>query len=103
MLESPREFEMLRKGYVSLVPIAWRSESDLEGFGYFTDTRYVANQEKTYPIENTRDKYRFKLLVKSGSFANSSPQFYLIRCPSTPSNGHFVLEIEYEGEGTRGI
>jgi hypothetical protein len=72
MLESPREFEMLRKGHVSLIPIAWRSENDSDKNGYFTDTRFIAhNREKSYPIKNDRDKYRFRLRVKSGSFVRT--------------------------------
>ncbi len=102
MFEGPREVEMLRSDHVSLIPVAWRSEAGKDRNGYFTDIVFVKDHsKKANSIPCTGDKYRFKLRVKSGSFSQTSRHFYLTRCINRQSNGHFTVEIEYEGEGTQ--
>jgi hypothetical protein len=97
------DYEHLRRGHVSLAPVAWRTELGEDRNGYFADARLVKSdqQERVHPISNTRVKYRFRLRIKSETFWAESPHFYQVRCPPISSNGHFIVEIEYEGEGTQ--
>jgi hypothetical protein len=98
------ERENLYKDEMFLVPIAWREEEKNDGNAYITDTRYFKNEgEKVHALTPDRSKHRFKLRVKSGKYERASPHFYLLRVPVGVSNGHFTVEIEYEGEGTRGM
>lgn len=89
----------LVKDRVFLIPVAWRSESDESMNGHITDTRFFGKGERAYPLSPDRKKRRYRLRVKYGKKKQESPHFYLLRVPKTRSNGHFVLEIEYEGEG----
>lgn len=100
--ESTREEVALRKEHVVLVPIVFRSEKDNERRAFITDSRYFLKNERPYPLDANRSKHRFKLRVKSGGFESTSPNFYIIRVPVGRSNGHFTVEIEYEGEGSVG-
>lgn len=93
------ETATLLVGETLLVPVAWRREGDANA--YICDTRYLLKDEKHHPIAGDRKKLRFKLRVQSRSWANRSQHFYNIRVPTVSSNGHFVCEIEYDGEGTR--
>ena len=100
---SPRE--NVSGGYVWLVPVAWRSEIGDDRKGYFTDTRFIVDRQSSnrfHPIVNNRSKHLFKLRMKNGAFMKESPHFYQVRCPASVSNGHFTVEIVYEGEGTQG-
>jgi hypothetical protein len=100
--EEPRDFENLVAGRVSLIPVAWRSEEGADRKGYFADARFVRDHsDRQYPIASNRVKRRFKLRITSGNLIFESPHFYLVRCPEIVSNGHFVVEVEYEGEGSR--
>lgn len=92
----------LINGQVALVPIVWRSENNNERRAFITDMRFFDKKEKYYPLLPDRAKHRFKLRVKCGKFERTSDHFYLIRVPVGTSNGHFTVEIEYEGEGSRG-
>ena len=101
--EQPRQEELLRKHVVSLVPVAWRAEMGNDRDGYFTDTRFLEDRgDKYHPISSDRIKHKFKLRIKCGGFSRASPYFYVVRAPKSESNGHFVVEVEYEGEGTTG-
>jgi hypothetical protein len=84
-------------GEVTLVPIAWRSEVEGGGNGYIADTRFFEKKERAYPIPPDRKKHFYKLVMGSGKFACESPHFYRLRVPRSPSNGHFVLELDYQG------
>ena len=86
---------------VFLVPVAWRSEKDGDMCGYITDTRYFIHKKRFHLLSPDRKKHRYRLRVKYGNQSQISPHFYLLRVPTISSNGHFVLEIEYEGEGSR--
>jgi hypothetical protein len=86
---------------ILLVPICRRSENDESGEAYIADSRLLSNTESAYPLQPDRRKNRFKLRIKSGKKEFVSPYTYLIRVPKKKGNGHFVVEIEYEGEGSQ--
>jgi hypothetical protein len=101
--ESPRDFAELVEGRVTLVPVAWRTESGDDRRGFFADARFAKDRrDRTSAIPSNHRKYRFRLRVVGRNFEVESPHFYLVRCPKIRSNGHFVVEMEYEGEGTQG-
>lgn len=98
--EPPQHEIILRRYQAFLLPIAWRSENEEGGVGYFADARFLRD-EKTR-LNPITDKSRFRLRVVSGSSTWKSPHFYLARCPGAgASNGLFGVEIEFEGEGSR--
>lgn len=92
----------LVRGKTYLVPVAWRFEQEKTKQGYITDTRFFRKaRELRYPLEPDRRKHRYRLSVMSGEIEHFSPHFYLLRVPKSYTNGQFVLEIEYEGKGSR--
>ena len=102
--EEPRLEEMLKSGRPLLVPIAWRSEAGDDRNAYWADLNFVRkSREYNRSIPADRQKNKFRLRVKFGRWRRSSPHFYMVRVPSNQSNGHFSVEIEYEGEGTQGV
>lgn len=98
---NPTPLGNLIAGEVALVPIAWRSEEIGEKCGFIADRRFFEKKERAYPLPPDRKKRRYRLRVKSGRWERQSPHFYLLRVPESASNGHFVLEIEYEGAGSQ--
>jgi len=96
----PEDTCNLRHGIVSLVPICKRSET-VGGFAIVTDQKFLNMGDADKIVSADRSKYRFKLRVKSGTLERTSPHFYQVRVPRSNSNGQFILEMEYEGFGTR--
>ena len=87
---------------VLLVPVCRRSELDSERHGaYLADSRLLAGKGLAYELPADRKKHRFKLRLKSPAGEHSSSHTYIVRVPRKPGNGHFVVEIEYEGEGSQ--
>jgi hypothetical protein len=90
----------LENGEAILVPIASRSEKEAERNVTITSLKFFVGTGAEIILSTARDKFRFRLRVKSGDKTYTSEHFYLIRVPSrNGSNGHFVCEIEYEGGG----
>jgi hypothetical protein len=86
---------------VLLVPICWRSNADNNRIAYIADGRFISDREKAYPLQPDRKKHRFRLRIKSGKKSNISLHVYQVRVPDVTDNGHFTVEIEYEGEGSQ--
>ena len=83
-----------------LIPIARRDDGE-QGKAYFTDKRFLLKGERDYKIHGTREKIKFKLVVKSGKFKAESPHFYIVRAPNFQTDRNFCVEIEYEGMGSQ--
>ncbi len=99
--EMPKEETLLTRRVV-LVPVAFRSEAGDDLDAYFLDMRYFQYGIKSWPIPSGHQKHKFKLRVQSQELKDRhSSHFYMVRCPDGKSNGHFTVEIEYEGEGSQ--
>ncbi|KKK74665.1 hypothetical protein LCGC14_2881480, partial [marine sediment metagenome] len=69
---------------------------------HIADLNFLRGEAQVNALEPDGSKHRFRLRVKCGRREWSSPHFYFIRVPEEASNGHFVVEVIYEGEGTQG-
>lgn len=90
----------LRPGIVKLVPVAWREEGS-DRNAYITDQQFLMAGQRGLPLEPLEGKHKFKLIVQAGEKSWEAPHFYIIRVHDMESNGHFVVEQEYEGRGTK--
>jgi hypothetical protein len=91
----------LRHGDVALVPIARRREDGDGAPAILADLINLNKQTERKKFTADRTKHRFRLRVKARTFERASG-FYHLRVPRGKSNGHFTVEMEYEGAGTQG-
>ena len=87
----------LRVGEVMMIPVVWRKEGD--GRNAFISGKGFFEGAKDIPIAPKDGQTKLVLRVKYGNVLEMS-NFYIIRNRDMDSNGHFVLEAQYEGLGT---
>jgi hypothetical protein len=90
----------LRVGDVRFIPVVWRREGADQG-AYITDVEFVNSnkQKKMVAVTPRPGQVKIILFVKSGDYSDKSSP-YIIRNHAMESNGHFALEVQYEGLGT---
>lgn len=85
-------------GEVSFIPVVWREEGPRMN-AIITDVNYINDQKNVFFLPPRNGQIKIKFLVKSGNYSVESAP-YIIRNRAHQTNGHFVLEAQYEGLGT---